>query len=61
MACWTKVLMRETRDKVPVLLFSCVVGEILENHQITAALEVKKSCVRNLDDDFFQSWHFSLK
>lgn len=53
--------MRETRDKVPVLLFSCVVGEILENHQITAALEVKKSCVRNLDDDFFQSWHFSLK
>lgn len=53
MACWTKVLMRETDDKVPVLLFSYIFDEFLENHQITATLAVEKSYVRNRDEDFF--------
>lgn len=50
--------MRETHDKVPVLLFSCVLDEILENHQTTAALAVKKLYVRNQIDDFFSELAF---
>lgn len=50
--------MRDTHGKVPILLLFCVLEEFSENQQITAALEVKKSHMRNLDDDFVKTGIF---
>jgi len=50
--------MRESHSKVPVLLFSCVLDDCSENQQITPALEVKKSHMRNLGDGFVKTGIF---